>query len=82
MGSNKKDMLVQFSKLTRTEIDKFCLDHGIDPSLETEVPGDRTANQCPNGFLVFYTCLDQPNLRYPFRNFFLEVLKYYQLSLG
>ncbi|MFS8017696.1 hypothetical protein Hanom_Chr15g01383461 [Helianthus anomalus] len=74
--------LSEVSKLTRSEIDKFCLDHGIDPSFETEVLGDRTANQCSKGVLVFYTCLDQPNLRYPFTNFFLEVLKYYQLSLG
>ncbi|KAF5813581.1 hypothetical protein HanRHA438_Chr03g0111291 [Helianthus annuus] len=76
-------MLVQFSKLTESEIDKFCLDHGIDPSLETQVPGDMIANQRPKGFLVFYTrILDQPNLRYHFTNFFLEVLKYYRLSLG
>ncbi|KAJ0457109.1 hypothetical protein HanIR_Chr15g0770091 [Helianthus annuus] len=83
MGSNKNGMLVQFSKLTRSEIDKFCLDHGIDPSLETNVPGERTVNKCLEGFLVFYTrILDQPNLRYPFTNFFLESLKYYCLSLG
>ncbi|MFS8025220.1 hypothetical protein Hanom_Chr16g01472411 [Helianthus anomalus] len=64
MASNKNDMLIQFFKLTESEIDKFCLDHGIDPSLETQVPGERTANQCPHGFLVFYTrILDQPNLR-------------------
>ncbi|MFS7970606.1 hypothetical protein Hanom_Chr09g00822891 [Helianthus anomalus] len=63
MASNKNDMLVQFSKLTESDIDKFCADHGIDPSLETLVPGERTANQCQEGFLVFYTwILDQPNL--------------------
>ncbi|MFS8026874.1 hypothetical protein Hanom_Chr16g01491801 [Helianthus anomalus] len=74
MASNKNDMLVQFSKLTESEIDKFCLDHGIDPSLDqTQVLGERTANQYPQGFLVFYTqILDQSNLRYPFTNFFLE----------
>ncbi|MFS8035056.1 hypothetical protein Hanom_Chr17g01588541 [Helianthus anomalus] len=45
--------------------------------------GKRTANQCLEGFLVFDTrILDQPNLRYPFTNFFLEVLKYFRLSLG
>ncbi|MFS7934601.1 hypothetical protein Hanom_Chr05g00393491 [Helianthus anomalus] len=38
---------------------------------------------CPKGFLVFYTrILDQPNLWDPFANIFLEVLKYYRLSLG
>ncbi|KAJ0821965.1 hypothetical protein HanPSC8_Chr16g0726411 [Helianthus annuus] len=83
MDSIKNDMLIQFSKLTRSEIDKFCLDHGINPSLETEVPGDMTANQCPNGFLVFYTrILDQLNLRYHFTNFIFAVLKYYRLTLG
>ncbi|MFS7945199.1 hypothetical protein Hanom_Chr06g00521341 [Helianthus anomalus] len=76
-------MLSQFFKLTESEIEKFCSDHGIDPSLETHVPGDSTADQCSKGFLVFYTrILDQPNLLYPFTNFFLEVLKYYRLSLG
>ncbi|MFS7987123.1 hypothetical protein Hanom_Chr11g01018711 [Helianthus anomalus] len=71
MGSNINDMVIQFSKLTRSEIDKFYLDHGIDPSLETKVPGDKTSNQCPKGFLVFYTRIpDQPNLRYPFKNYF------------
>ncbi|MFS7947016.1 hypothetical protein Hanom_Chr06g00543061 [Helianthus anomalus] len=76
-------MLVQFLKLTISEIDKFRLDHSIDPSFETVVLGERTANQCLEGFLVFYTrILDQPNLRYSFTNFFLEVLKYYHLSLG
>ncbi|MFS8033682.1 hypothetical protein Hanom_Chr17g01572421 [Helianthus anomalus] len=34
-----------------SEIDKFCLDHGLDPSLETDVPGERIVNQCPKGFL-------------------------------
>ncbi|MFS8026882.1 hypothetical protein Hanom_Chr16g01491881 [Helianthus anomalus] len=37
MASNKNDMFVQFSKLTESEIDKFCLDHGVDPSLETQL---------------------------------------------
>ncbi|MFS7977705.1 hypothetical protein Hanom_Chr10g00907181 [Helianthus anomalus] len=65
MASNKNDIHVKFSKLTESEIDKFCLDYGIDPSLETRVPGDKTANQSPEGFLVFYTrILDQPNLFY------------------
>ncbi|KAJ0754132.1 hypothetical protein HanPI659440_Chr09g0343491 [Helianthus annuus] len=37
----------------------------------------------PRRSLVFYTrILDQTNLRYPFTSFFLEVLKYYRLSLG
>ncbi|MFS7977703.1 hypothetical protein Hanom_Chr10g00907161 [Helianthus anomalus] len=72
MASNKNDIHVQFSKLTESEIDKFCLDYGIDPSLETRVPGDKTANHCPEGFFVFYTwILDQPNLRYHFTNFLL-----------
>ncbi|KAF5778689.1 hypothetical protein HanRHA438_Chr12g0561721 [Helianthus annuus] len=76
-------MLVQFSKLIESEIDKSCSDHGIDPSLETQVPGDKTVNQCPKGCFVFYTrILDQPNLQYPFTNSFLQVLKYYRLSLG
>ncbi|KAM0061622.1 hypothetical protein Hdeb2414_s0004g00138331 [Helianthus debilis subsp. tardiflorus] len=79
----QKDIHVQFSKLTQTDIDQFCVDYGIDPTLETQVPGDKTANECPTGFLVFYTrIVDQPNLRYPFTNFFLEVLKYYRLSWG
>ncbi|KAJ0454477.1 hypothetical protein HanRHA438_Chr15g0693911 [Helianthus annuus] len=83
MASNKNDIHVQFSKLTQSEIDQFCADYAVDPTLETQVPGDRTANECPAGFLVFYTrIVDQPNLRYPFTNFFLEVLKYYRLSLG
>ncbi|MFS7961758.1 hypothetical protein Hanom_Chr08g00718861 [Helianthus anomalus] len=61
----------------------FCADYGIDPTLETQVPGDKTANECPTSFIVLYTrIVDQPNLRYPFTNFFLEVLKYYRLSLG
>ncbi|MFS8025216.1 hypothetical protein Hanom_Chr16g01472371 [Helianthus anomalus] len=60
-------MRIQFFKLTESEIDKFFLDHGIDPSFETQVPGERTANQCPQGFLVCYTrILDQPNLRVSF----------------
>ncbi|MFS7977032.1 hypothetical protein Hanom_Chr10g00899441 [Helianthus anomalus] len=40
-------------------------------------------NKCPVGKVVFYTrILEQLNLRYPFTNFFLEVLKYYHLSLS
>ncbi|MFS7984720.1 hypothetical protein Hanom_Chr11g00989861 [Helianthus anomalus] len=80
MASNKNDIHVQFSKLTQRDIGRFCANYGIDPTLETQVPGDRTANECPAGFLVFYTrIVDQPNLRYSFTNFFLEVLKYYRL---
>ncbi|KAF5806732.1 hypothetical protein HanRHA438_Chr05g0234051 [Helianthus annuus] len=118
-SSSKNDIHVQFSRLTQTNVDQFCSDHGIDPSLEVvahrdrtandhkysllqlvsgrepslshlRIPflevvalGDRTANKCPEGHVVFYTCiLEQPNLRYHFINFFLEVLKYYRLSLG
>ncbi|MFS8012783.1 hypothetical protein Hanom_Chr14g01324991 [Helianthus anomalus] len=67
----------------KSEIDQFYVDHGIDPSLGAEAPGERTADQCPEGSLVFYTrILDQPNLRYLFTNFFLEVLKYYRISLA
>ncbi|MFS8001761.1 hypothetical protein Hanom_Chr13g01194211 [Helianthus anomalus] len=74
---------LSISEFTESNIDKFCADYGIDPSLEALVPGERTANQCLLGFLAFYTwILDQLKLRYPFTNFFLEVLKYYRLSLG
>ncbi|MFS7989101.1 hypothetical protein Hanom_Chr11g01042761 [Helianthus anomalus] len=83
MASSKNDIQVQFSRLTQTEVDQFCVDHGSDPSLGVVAPGTRTANKCPKGHVMFYTrILDQPNLRYPFTNFFLEVLKYHRLSLG
>ncbi|MFS7961843.1 hypothetical protein Hanom_Chr08g00719801 [Helianthus anomalus] len=52
MASNKNDIHVQFSKLTQSEIDQFCADYDIDLTLETQVPGDRTANECLAGFLV------------------------------
>ncbi|KAJ0834073.1 hypothetical protein HanRHA438_Chr16g0739611 [Helianthus annuus] len=48
MASSKNDIQVQFSRLTETEVDQFCLDHGIGPLLGAVAPGDRTANKCPD----------------------------------
>ncbi|KAF5758250.1 hypothetical protein HanXRQr2_Chr16g0727121 [Helianthus annuus] len=49
MASSKNDIQVQFSRFTETEVDQFCLDHGIGPLLGSVAPGDRTANKCPDG---------------------------------
>ncbi|MFS7908981.1 hypothetical protein Hanom_Chr01g00089461 [Helianthus anomalus] len=68
MGSNKNDMPVQFSKVTELEIVKFCLDHSIDPSLETQYSIHVSSINEICGTLS--------------QTFFLEVLKYYRLSLG
>ncbi|MFS7920050.1 hypothetical protein Hanom_Chr03g00219721 [Helianthus anomalus] len=57
---------LSFSELTQTEVYRFFLDHGIDPSHVVVAPMDRTADQCPVGSVVFYVrILEQPNFRYP-----------------
>ncbi|MFS7913834.1 hypothetical protein Hanom_Chr02g00146381 [Helianthus anomalus] len=52
MVLNKNDIHDRFLKLTQTEIDQFCAGDVIDPILETQVPGDKTANECPTDFLL------------------------------
>ncbi|MFS7999641.1 hypothetical protein Hanom_Chr12g01168831 [Helianthus anomalus] len=52
MASNKNDIRVKSIKLTPSDIDQFCTDYGIDPTLETQVPGDKTTNECLTSFIV------------------------------
>ncbi|KAJ0584808.1 hypothetical protein HanPSC8_Chr05g0210561 [Helianthus annuus] len=54
MGA-RKDMGKTFSKLTQEEVDSFCEQWGIDPSVNLVAPGcDKTVDQCPTGSIVLY----------------------------
>ncbi|KAF5768729.1 hypothetical protein HanRHA438_Chr14g0650331 [Helianthus annuus] len=81
MGA-RKDMGKTFSKMTQEEVDSFCDQWGIDPSVNPVAPGcDRTIDQCPPGSIALYCRhFEFSNLRYPFSVFVLNVLEYYRVS--
>ncbi|MFS7962569.1 hypothetical protein Hanom_Chr08g00728191 [Helianthus anomalus] len=64
-------------------IDWLCVGHCIDQYSGLVVPDDKVpARKCLESKIVLYACiLEQTNLRCLYSNFFLEVLKYYHLSL-
>ncbi|MFS8013394.1 hypothetical protein Hanom_Chr14g01332451 [Helianthus anomalus] len=76
-ASPKNDILIQFSKFSQANIDRFCSDNGIDQSLSPVVPSDKVpASKCLEGKIVLYTrILEHSNIRYEplikmFRQFF------------
>ncbi|KAJ0770670.1 hypothetical protein HanPI659440_Chr07g0260321 [Helianthus annuus] len=52
MGA-RKDMGKTFSKLTQEEVDSFCEQWGIDPSVNPVAPGCEV-DQCPTGSIALY----------------------------
>ncbi|KAJ0915915.1 hypothetical protein HanPSC8_Chr06g0255431 [Helianthus annuus] len=83
MGA-RKDTGKTFSKLTQEEVDSFCEQWGVDPSVNPVAPGcDKTVDQCPTGSIAM-CCrhFEFSNLRYPFSVFVLNVLEYYRVSFG
>ncbi|KAF5822942.1 hypothetical protein HanRHA438_Chr01g0033471 [Helianthus annuus] len=83
MGA-RKDTCKTFSKLTQEEVDSFCEQWGIDPSVNPVAPGcDKNVDQCPTGSIALYCRhFEFSNLRYPFSVFVLNVLEYYRVSFG
>ncbi|KAJ0810379.1 hypothetical protein HanPI659440_Chr01g0026381 [Helianthus annuus] len=82
MGA-RKDMGKTFSKMTQEEVDSFCDQWGIDPSINPVATGcDTTIDQCPPGSIaLYYRHFEFSNLRYPFSVFLLNALEYYRVSL-
>ncbi|KAM0016429.1 hypothetical protein Hdeb2414_s0017g00510721 [Helianthus debilis subsp. tardiflorus] len=83
MGA-RKDMGKTFSRLTQEDVDSFCEQWDIDPSVNPVAPGcNKPIDQCPSGFIALYCChFEFSNLRYPFSVFVLNVLEYYHVSFG
>ncbi|KAJ0710661.1 hypothetical protein HanOQP8_Chr09g0314941 [Helianthus annuus] len=83
MGA-RKDMGKTFSRLTQEDVDSFCEQWGIDPSVNPVAPGcNKPIDQCPSGFIALYwRHFEFSNLRYPFSVFVLNVLEYYRVSFG
>ncbi|MFS8023466.1 hypothetical protein Hanom_Chr16g01451781 [Helianthus anomalus] len=54
MGA-RKDMCKTFSRLTQEEVDSFCEQWGIDPSVNLVAPGcDKPIDQCPTSYIALY----------------------------
>ncbi|KAF5789888.1 hypothetical protein HanXRQr2_Chr09g0376531 [Helianthus annuus] len=80
----RKDMGKTFSRLTQEDVDSFCEQWDIDPSVNLVAPGcNKPVDQCPSGFIALYCRhFEFSNLRYPFSVFVLIVLEYYRVSFG
>src|ERR1044071_8353603 len=80
---SKTDLANQFTRLSKSDVERFCTEIGIPLSFNPTVPKGKTpVTSVPSGKLAVYTRqFDQGNLRYPFSRFFLNVLEYHQLGL-
>src|ERR1044071_2915025 len=80
---SKTDLANQFTRLSKSDVERFCTEIGIPLSFNPTVPKGKTpVTSVPTGKVAVYTRqFDQGNLRYPFSTFFLNVLEYHRLSL-
>ncbi|KAM0050541.1 hypothetical protein Hdeb2414_s0007g00225211 [Helianthus debilis subsp. tardiflorus] len=83
MGA-RKDLSVNYSRLTQEEVEAFYAEWGIDPKFNPEAPGlDKSFDQSPAGSIALYCrYFEFSNLRHPFSVFVLNVLEYYRVSFG
>ena len=83
MGA-RKDLAKSFSRMTREEVDLFCMEWGIGTKFKPVAQAcDKSINECPPSSIALYCQhFEFSNLRYPFSNFILNILEYYRVSFG
>ncbi|MFS7919395.1 hypothetical protein Hanom_Chr03g00212211 [Helianthus anomalus] len=67
MGA-RKDLSVNFSRLTQEEVENFCIDWGIGFKFNLVAPGcDKYVDQCPPSSIALYCWqFEFSNLCHPF----------------
>lgn len=76
---SKSDLASLFTRLSKSDAERFCTEIGIPVSFEPAIlKGKTPVTTIPAGKLAVYTRqFDQGNLRYPFSKFFLNFLEYH-----